>query len=244
MSGPTLLILAGQSNMAGRGKRADLPLLLQTLPPQVRLFDADDPGEKTTTFGPEIGLAHTLADRCPNHPFTLIKLAQGGTSLLAWSAQWSAEQASLTDNANAGPLYQRLLDAVKEVRTPGTSIGALFWMQGERDARYPEVGQQYAERFINWVKTLRADLKVPDLPVIYGLINPPIDGWPAREAVRAAQQEATRHLPGLHLVRIDDLPMWDDRLHLNSAGQVTLGERFARQYFEVAKPCGMAMVGT
>lgn len=111
-------------------------------------------------------------------------------------------------------------------------IGAVFWMQGERDARFAEVGPGYGERIAGLVAALRTDMSDVELPFILGIVNPPADRYPVLEAVRAAQQDLVETDAAVWLVDTDDISKWDDNLHYDSAGQLELGRRFAQTFLE------------
>lgn len=235
---PLVLLLAGQSNMEGYGRTADLGAEDAVWPANVRYFEdgaaADPLGGNN--FGPEIRLAQVLSEAMPGREIRLVKVAVGGTSLLAWAPAWDSTSAAITGNAGAGPMYAHLMAAVDSV-TAGEDmeIGAAFWMQGERDARFADVGPGYGERIADLVTALRADLGMADLPFILGIVNPPADRYPALDAVRSAQRALADDDADVWLVDTDDISKWDDNLHYDSAGQLELGRRFAQAYLEVGR---------
>jgi Carbohydrate esterase, sialic acid-specific acetylesterase len=82
---PLVLILSGQSNMAGYGKAAELSDEWRTPPPNVTLMNWGGTQPLATgSIGPEVTLAHALARAMPGRQFILFKAAHGGTSQLAW----------------------------------------------------------------------------------------------------------------------------------------------------------------
>jgi hypothetical protein len=232
-----VFVLAGQSNMVGMGNIAELDERLHRQPSNVefyvggmrKLMGAQE------SAGPEFSLAHELSRSLPDQQIILIKYAVSGTSLLAWAPDWSAERTTLTGDRFAGPMYRTLLGQVRTV-TQGrpVELGAVFWMQGERDARFPAAAAQYEENFGALINSLRRDLNAPVLPFIYGQINPPTAAYLGRTAVRDAQLNAERTLPNAKLVRTDDLSKLPDQLHYDTQGQVALGRRFARAYIELS----------
>ncbi len=233
---PLVLILAGQSNMVGLGDTSDLKASDALLPPNVRYFIG---AEETTPaehprFGPEVTLGQELATAMPDREIVMVKYARGGTSLLAWAPQWDSTRAEITRNAAAGPLYAQLLEVLRGLDIGSDAeVGAILWMQGERDARTPEAGAEYFANLVDLVTAFRRDLALPELPFILGLVNPPPDRYPAQQAVREAQIRAAREVAGVRLIATDDLTKWDDNLHYDTEGILELGRRFAAATLEL-----------
>ncbi len=219
------VILAGQSNMLGLGILSELGDA--TLPSGVTLFDLNP---RAGSFGPELGFAHSFLELVPLDELWLIKYAVGGSSLLAWEPDWSAERAELADDADKGPLYQRLIRHF-ERRTQGEEIAVLacLWMQGESDSRYLVAAAEYERNLKRLISSLRQDLNQPDLPFILGLANPPAATFDYASDVRTAQRQVAKTDRQVHLVETDGLTKLADDLHYDSAGQLELGRRFARQ---------------
>jgi hypothetical protein len=235
---PLVMLLVGQSNMEGFGRTADLSAEEAVWPVEVRYFDRWREVEVLgrNNFGPEIGMARILADALPGREIRLVKVAVGGTSLLDWAPAWDSTTAAITGHADAGPMYAHLMAAVDTV-TAGeeVEIGAVFWMQGERDARFAEVGPGYGERIAVLVAALREDLGREDMPFILGIVNPPADRYPALDTVRAAQRALASDDPHVWLVDTDDLSKLPDNLHYDSSGQLELGRRFGHAFLEMGR---------
>jgi len=227
-SGQVVFVLAGQSNMVGRGVSAELPPELLQIPANVQYF-LD--GELTRFseqehFGPEVGFAHELARAWPERQVVLIKYAVGATSLLAWAPAWDSAAAAITHNAAAGPLYQHLMNIVSSVPLQAEAeFAGVLWMQGERDAFFPAAGAEYLTHLRTLVQRLRIDFGQPNLPFILGQVNPPPARWAAEDLVREAQRAAQSHISRTGLVLTDDLPKLEDDVHYNTLGQLELGRR-------------------
>jgi len=186
-------------------------------------------------FGPELALALALAAAYPDERLVLVKYAVDGSSLLDWAPDWDAATAALTGFAEFGPLYDKLLALVKEATAErgvgqGCRPAAAVWMQGERDALYPQVAAAYEANLVALIEALRADLGVPDLPFLIGQVDPPPERYPAAAVVRAAQAALARTVPGVYLVDTDGLSRDDDGVHYDTAGQLALGRRFAEAF--------------
>lgn len=228
-----VFILAGQSNMEGYGNSSELSDTHKALPPNVTYLKNGQLSDFTAheRFGPEVGFAHEMSRHFPQQSITLIKFAVGGTSLLAWAPQWLEENAELTGNGGAGPLYERLFGFIAQVDSNNAAdFAGVLWMQGERDARFANVGSQYADNFRGLIEQIRLDLGRPDLPFFYGQVNPPVQRYPAVTEVRQAQSDSQRMISGLKMVLTDGLSKLEDNLHYDTEGQLELGRRFAEAY--------------
>ncbi len=226
-------ILAGQSNMEGAGSIADLSRSQRTLPSNVRLFQNStriDVGD-FEWFGPEVGFAHAIAEQIPHEQIMLIKCAAGGTSLYAWSPDWSPQLASITENEEWGSLYAQLMGSVDTViGDRSVEFAGVLWMQGERDAKYPDAAQEYGRNLKHFVERLREDLDAPHLPFILAQIDWLPAGFDSCELVRKAQADAPNHIPNTVVISTEGLRKWEDHVHYSSQGQLELGRRFAEGY--------------
>ena len=120
------IILAGQSNMLGSGLHSEAPGL--ACPANVKLADLNP---RAGYFGPELGFARRIDELRSFNELWLIKYAVGGSSMLAWEPDWSAERAAMADDAEKGPLYSRLIHHARHVRAAHElDIRACLWMQG------------------------------------------------------------------------------------------------------------------
>ena len=128
-----VVILAGQSNMAGHGELDELDDA--ALPSNARLFDLN-PMENS--FGPEVGFARKWMRRRPADELWLVKYAVGGSSMLAWQPDWTAENAALTHDEAKGPLYARLMKHTRQaLGDADCRIAGCLWMQGESEPATP-----------------------------------------------------------------------------------------------------------
>jgi len=226
-----IFILAGQSNMAGQGERSKLPAAYRRNPTNVSFYHN---GYKTSLnhfahFGPEISFAHAISKRFPRHKIKLIKFAVGGTSMLAWSPNWSAQRANLTKNASAGPLFKKLMQTANASYDAKTSrISGVLWLQGEADAKYPAVARQYMTNLRNFVVALRRQLDNRPTQFLVAGVNPPVKYFPASALVNRSQKQVVASLPNMRFINTADLSKRADQLHYDTVGQLKLGRRFAK----------------
>ncbi len=234
-----IYLLAGQSNMDGRGKANDLTgdLAGYAAPhDQVliryssgghhrRLRESEglivlQPGcnEQPGQFGPELGFGHTMAAARPDQRLIFIKVSEGGTNL---REDWNP------DHANS--LYQRLVGIVGETRDllaehdATFEIAGMIWHQGESDSADPHVAQ-YADRLTGFVGRIRADLELPDLPFVIGEL---CADNPRYETVIAAQKEVAASVPGVGFASSAGLTTHDEDVHFDFGSLIELGRRFA-----------------
>ena len=122
-------ICAGQSNMVGWGDSTKLPGDLRKGNDRVLMFEdgkwlplrPHEPANRGQRrvgltefhFGPEIAFAHEMAKAWPGETIGIIRLAIGGTSLLAWKPDWSKEDADRVGQARHGSLYKKLMAKVE-----------------------------------------------------------------------------------------------------------------------------------
>ncbi|MCY3796169.1 MAG: hypothetical protein OXG84_00050 [Chloroflexi bacterium] len=197
------------------------------MPANVSLFDLNS---RDGCFGPEVGFAQRFLELMPLDELWLIKYAVGGSSLLAWERDWSAERAAIADDADKGALYPRLIRHVKQV-TAGRDVNLLacLWMQGESDSQFELAASQYQRNLTRLIADLREDLSRPALRFVIGLVNPTPARFVHLSTVRAAQRHVAQTTPNVSLVDTDGLSKHEDDVHYDSAGQLELGRRFAQQ---------------
>ena len=227
---PYLVIMAGQSNMVGLASKSEINDLKMPFNVRYVNFGMSTRLEiRTDKFGPEVGIGRKLAAEFPDEEFILLKYAVSGSSLYDWSPQYDAGKAKITGHSEFGALFDSLfLKFHKVSRDDQPDVLAFLWMQGERDAKFPQAGEKYLTNFSTLVNAVRKQTQSPNLPVIFGWINPPADRFPAVDMVRSAQKKVTKVISNTWLVPTDDLDKLEDKVHYSTAGQLELGNRFAK----------------
>lgn len=173
-----IFILAGQSNMAGRGgvfnRKWDgvVPIECKPSPSVLRLSsnlkweEAREPlhedidVEKTCGVGPGLAFANEVVRMrggggggCGGCVVGLVPCAVGGTRIEEWK--------------KGGRLYNELVKrAIESVRDGDGVIRALVWYQGESDTVTEEDGEKYKSRMETFIQNLRLDLQLPTLLII------------------------------------------------------------------------------
>lgn len=251
---PLVFIMAGQSNMAGVGTFKKGDETLRSVPPQISFYES---GKKKSefgfslggkeedylkmeklTFGLEVGFAQAISEALPQREIILIKRAKGGTSLAIWTVDKVSEGVkSSPDGEREGPLFNLLLDDIK-LAVGGKKVqwGGFIWMQGENDCRTEREASAYCAGQAKLVNALRKEIGAPELPVIFGLVNPPADGakpHPFVAITRAEQEKYVKQDTLSRLVSTDDLPKAKDNLHYDHDGKLELGRRMAKAWLSL-----------
>lgn len=245
-------LLAGQSNMDGRGKAADLTDEQRRCPEGARIFYRNPPAASegwqplapgysgapgykgklpSPTFGPEIGFAQGIAPATAGRRLALIKGSKGGTSL---SKDWNPGVKGQRETQ--GPCYRAFIETVglatAALKAEGSTfaIRGLLWHQGESDAGSST--EVYQQRLTTLISRLREDLELPELPVVVGEV---FDNG-KRDTVRAAQQAVAAAVPHVAFASAEGLKTWDGGTHFDAASQLTLGERMAAAMQKLVQP--------
>ena len=234
-----VFILAGQSNMSGYGRTSKLPVAYRRTPANVTFYvnGYSTKMSRFAQFGPEVGFAHAISRRFPHKKIKLIKFSAGGTSLFAWDPDWRLSKARITRNASAGPLFEKLIKTIKRhTNIKGVRFAGILWMQGEADARYPSSARSYSRNLAQFITALRKELHTPSLAFFVAQVNPPaIKAFPYRNMVRQAQKRSTAGIRNSRLISTEGLEKQSDNLHYNTAGQLALGQRFAKAFIQTTK---------
>lgn len=178
------------------------------------------------TIGPELTFGVNMAPSKPDQVIAILKCAWGGTNL---GAQWRPPSAG----GRTGELYTNFVKAVHEgmaALDPAfePEIAGMIWMQGESDTGDTTMANDYAKNLTCLIKDIRAEFKKPDMPFVLAQINK-APAWEAKNlgvVVRAAEEQVAKKVPNTATFPTDDYKM-SDPWHYDTAGYVSLGERFA-----------------
>uniref|UniRef100_A0ACD5U761 Uncharacterized protein n=1 Tax=Avena sativa TaxID=4498 RepID=A0ACD5U761_AVESA len=235
---PTLVfILAGQSNMGGRGgatvggrwdryvppECAPSPRTLR-LSPALQWEEAREPLHAGVDVGNVIGVgpgmpfAHAVlrSSSVPRGSVVgLVPCAQGGTPIASWS--------------RGTELYNRMVTRARAA-VAGTGghgkLAAILWFQGETDTIRREDALAYAGRMEAMVRDVRQDLGMPNLLVIQ--VGIATGQGRFVDLVRKAQTAV--RVPNLRYVDAKGLPIANDNTHLTTQAEVRLGTMLAHAY--------------
>jgi len=213
-------LLAGQSNMDGRGDGSKLSAgetkRLVELGDRARfIYNGQEAGPLSvtvpaahiakkfsleTTFGPELFFGLSLAEAHPDERFLFIKRSRGGTSLYGcWNPDWSAEKAKVTDELEYPKLYQefeRDIDrALKGLDGVDYEFSGMLWVQGEADSgvkKYgPKPAETYGENLTKLVSSIREHTITPDLPFVLLEVGSPQIREASRGVAKSVENVST-----------------------------------------------------
>ncbi len=232
-----LFLLAGQSNMAGRGNAKDLSVEDAKANPRVFALNAAgewqpamDPlhWDKTGAgVGPGKAFALAVAAKTPGVTIGLIPTACGGSPIDTWAPgkRWDQTKSNPWDDA---------MVRAKQAMKDGT-LKAILWHQGESDSN-PKLAAVYEEKLTALIARFRAELGAPNLPFIIGQLGKfEAEGAPwseGRIAVDRAQQAVAAKVPHVYFVSAEGLGSKGDKLHFSAAAAKTLGQRYAEAYLK------------
>ena len=244
-----LYLLAGQSNMDGRGKSAKLSAELkkpfenaiifyrnpphqsdgwQPLRPGYSIAPKYKGGLPSETFGPELGFVAALTKAQPKKKFALIKGSKGGTSL---RADWKPGEKGKPETQ--GPRYRDFIETIKlakvalEKEGHTAKLRGLIWHQGESDKETP--AEKHQARLAEFIARIREDTGEAKLPMVLGQV---FDNG-QRDSVREAILKASEADPLVGFVSAKGTKTWDAGTHFDAKSQLLLGERFAKEIQEL-----------
>ena len=234
-----LFLLAGQSNMAGRGKqdeesRKTDPRILALNKKREWQVAADPLHWDKSAAGTGLArpFAAVIAGKNPGATIGLIPTACGGSPIDTWQPgkHWSQTNSDPWDDSIA---------AAKVAMKDGT-LKAILWHQGESDSNAKEA-PLYKEKLKDLIERFRKELGDPELPFIIGQLGRfPAKPWDAnREAVDAAQQAVAKEMKNVRFVPVPDPKSIGDNLHFDTPTLRIMGKAYADAYLDIigkAKP--------
>lgn len=231
-----IFILAGQSNMSGRGgvvnETWDGVVPIQSHPnssilrlsAELTWVEARDPLHRdidvnaTCGVGPGMAFAKAMLERDPSlGVIGLVPCAIGGTRISEWG--------------RGSALYAQLMRRTEAALQGGGTIRALLWYQGESDTVTHQEAKLYKIRLERFFVHVRADLHLPALPIIQVALAS--GQGPYIETVREAQLGLGLHqLPNVKCIDGKGLSLEPDNLHLTTPAQLQLGVMFADTFLQ------------
>ncbi|EYU42695.1 hypothetical protein MIMGU_mgv1a012748mg [Erythranthe guttata] len=227
-----IFILAGQSNMSGRGgvdknkiwdgvvpaeSSADAAKIFRLGPDHRSWEAAAEPlhqgldSNRVCGVSPGMAFANAVKERVG--AVGLVPCAVAGTAIKDW--------------ARGMEPYENLVRRAKAAAASGGGeIKALLWYQGEKDTFTAEDAAVYKEKTEQLILNVRQDLDLPSLPVV--LVALP-SGRAYLEKVREIQKRGIE-LPNVVCVDAMGLPLEEDNLHITTEAHVKLGIMLANSY--------------
>ena len=230
-----LFLLAGQSNMAGRGvveaeDRVPNPRVWMLnrsaqWAPAVEPMHFDKP---VAGVGPGRSFGIAIAGTNPTMRVGLVPVAVGGSPIAAWMP-------GVTHTQTGTKPYDDALNRIRVAKNMG-EFKAVLWHQGESDASV-ESAPGYESSLRSVIERLRSDLGNPAIPVLIGQLGR-FAGTPwttLQNQVDAAHRRLASDMRNVAFVSSADLVDQGDGVHFDSASARTLGRRYAEAYWAMTR---------
>ena len=218
-----IVVLAGQSNMAGRGfveEEDKIPI------PRVYMLNKEglwvpavDPvhyDKPSAGVGPGRTFAKLLVESNPAIAVGLVPTACGGSSIDHWAP-------GVFFNQTKSYPYDDAISRTKRALEDG-ELEAILWRQGESDAS-PQKAINHAEKLQTLFERFRKEFNAPNLPILVGELfyEEETEG---SQAIRKAQLEVVEKLQPAAFVSAEGTVLNPDRVHFDRQSQIEQGKRF------------------
>ena len=223
-----LYLLAGQSNMAGRGEVGDID---RETHPRVFALKLDyawglasDPlhwdKPERVGVGPGLAFGKEMAERNPDVRIGLIPAAVGGSSIRVWVP------GAVHTQTETRPWDDAVSRTFRVLALGGGELKGVIWHQGESDRS--NFSGEYSDALVDLVERMRREFRSPDLPFVAAQLSwfrdEPIPGG---GSVSQAIASLPERLPNTASVSGEGFEHKGDNVHLDSASERELGRRFA-----------------
>ncbi|GAB2558867.1 sialate O-acetylesterase [Spirosoma areae] len=222
-----LYLLAGQSNMAGRGT---VETVDKTPHSRVWVLNRDNqwvPATEPLHFdkpdvvgvGPGLAFGKLMAARDTTVFIGLIPAAAGGSAIDAW------QPGGYHDQTKSHP-YDEAISRAKLAQQTGTLHGIL-WHQGESDSK-PELVATYEQKLTQLIGRFRQELTSPAVPVVVGTLGDfYVAKTPSAVQINAILRNLPKRDPRVACVDASGLTDKGDKTHFNAPSARELGRRYA-----------------
>lgn len=225
-----VFIMAGQSNMAGRGivepedTVTDKRILSINKDGQVIIAKEPLHFYEPERTGLDCGLsfAKTLVKKLPDSiSILMIPTAVGGSSIIQW----------LNDSVYRNvKLFSNFLEKLEIGKQTGI-IKGILWHQGESDANEKNI-PLYKQRLGLLFSKFRTAVGNNALPVLMGELGSFSGDNENFSLINKAIYEYAAEDKNSKVISTKDLKDKGDHLHFNSKGQRTMGRRFAKEFLK------------
>jgi len=226
-----VFIMAGQSNMAGRGIVEPEDTI-----PDKRILSINKEGQiivakeplhfyEPDRTGLDCGLsfAKALIKKVPDSvSILMIPAAVGGSSIRQWLGD------SVYRNVK---LFSNFLSKVEIAKQNGI-IKGILWHQGESDANEKDI-PLHKQRLHLLFSKFRAEIGNNELPVLLGELGSFSNTQANFDSINKVIHEYASEDKNTLVISTKDLKDKGDHLHFNSKGQRTMGKRFAKAYLSM-----------
>jgi len=226
-----VFIMAGQSNMAGRGivepedTVSDKRILSINEDGQIIIAKEPLHFYEPERTGLDCGLsfAKTLITKIPNNvSILIIPTAVGGSSIRQWLGDSTYRNVKLFSN---------FVDKVEIAKQNGI-IKGILWHQGESDANEKDI-PLHKQRLSLLFSKFRAAVGNNELPVLLGELGSFSENPVNFSLINKAIHEYAAGDKNSRVISTKELKDKGDHLHFNSKGQREMGKRFAKAYLKM-----------
>ena len=230
-----LYILAGQSNMAGRGKVAEQDTQIHPRvfalnkegqwQPAIEPLHFDKPN--IVGVGPGLAFGKAMAKYKKHVRIGLIPCAAGGSPISSWT------EGGYHNQTKSHP-YD---DALRRARIAMQSgvIKGIIWHQGESDSK-PERAQVYQAKLEELIATFRRELDNKNLPFVVGKLG---DFYVARnpnaQTINAILEKIPLTVKNTACADVTGLTPKSDLVHFDAKSERELGRRYAELMIKLEK---------
>ncbi|CAH0994009.1 Carbohydrate acetyl esterase/feruloyl esterase [Emticicia aquatica] len=223
-------IMAGQSNMAGRGQVEPSDTIpnnrILTINPLGEIVYAKEPLHlyEPTRTGLDCGMAFSkiLLENIPkNISILIIPTAIGGSSITQWLGDSLYREVKLLSNFKEKAAIAQKYGIIK----------GILWHQGESDAiasRIPNHDKNLVDLFSNFRK-ITGNLTLPIMIGELGSYSKTNEDW---QKINQKLKEYTSIDQHSAIIQTQDFKHKGDDIHFNSEGQRMMGERFALTFLQ------------
>ena len=249
-----LVLLAGQSNMSGRGYLTEEDVLpvpgvtalrrdgvwIPAADPfnfdrinALGLNDSTDPfeekalevnGKRRCGVGPGRTFGKLLKDLFPESEIGLVPISIGGTPIASWLPGGKDLHSDMMP-------YDDGIKLARKAQEYG-DFAVILWHQGETDGKLQT--PNYLETLKTVINNFRRDLNIPDIPVILGGLGDFLEQrWDGNTYTKMIIQ-AAQELDNAGYVSATGLTDRGDNLHFDTPSQHELGRRYFEEFCRIA----------
>lgn len=230
-----IFLLAGQSNMAGRGFVEPQDTIsddrVLTITKNNEWIYAKEPLHfyEPALAGLDCGLSFgkTLTQGLDDSvTIAVIPCAVGGSSVEQWLGDSLFRSVTLLSN------FKSKVDFATKYGT----VKGILWHQGESDA-HPGLASSYAKNLSMLFDVFRHYIGNENLPVLMGELGnfTNEDNRRYRKMINRSLHKVSAPGKSLFVISTKDLMHRGDHLHFNSSAQRVMGERFAKEFLRCCK---------
>lgn len=252
--GYDIVILAGQSNMSGRG--VGYTAITDPVNPRVFQFKSQAPNANTiqpateplsmhdvpSGIGPGLQFARWYGARAlkPGRKVLLVPVAHGGTGFEASTSAffWKTTTTPASNNLYANMIAQtQAAIAAATAQLPGGrhEVVAALWCQGETDGDNAVTAATYLADFDALITGLRSSLSLPNLPFLVLTMVPEYLSTGTRAQINAVHRETPLRFARADVALGAAGNNLGDGNHYNAAGQRLNGKALFDAYERVTQ---------